>query len=214
MRVVLLLPVFAYFGMVCSSLQLTEILPLPKQTNAWDSTLLVKAFTAAHGYDTSMTNTEHDVIYYTNLVRLDPKKFADTYAADYIKKNVKKETSYTRSLMRDLKKTKPMYELKGAQDLYQSAFDHAMKSGKKGTTGHQELAKRMKKFAPARNPYGENCDYGNENALDIVMSWLIDEGVSDLMHRKNMLDADYTAAAVSIKPHKKFRVNAVMNFGK
>ncbi|MFI5204597.1 MAG: CAP domain-containing protein [Flavobacteriales bacterium] len=206
--------ILTYCGMICSSFQLPDVLPFPKQTNTWDSSLLAKAFVAAHEYDTSMTDTERDVIYYCNLARLDPKKFADTYVTDYIKTNVKKETSYTRSLVRDLKKARPMYVLQGSQDLYQCAYDHAVKSGKKGTTGHQELVKRMKKFAPARNPYGENCDYGNDNALDIVMSWLIDEGVSDLSHRKNMLDKEYTSAGVSIQPHKKMRVNAVMDFGR
>jgi uncharacterized protein YkwD len=45
------------------------------------------------------------------------------------------------------------------------------------------------------------------------MSWMIDEGVSDLGHRKNILDKEYTAAGVSIQPHKRYKVNAVMNFG-
>jgi uncharacterized protein YkwD len=181
-------------------------------SSEWDSLVLVKANTAANV--TYLTNTEKEVLFYINLARLDPKKFGDTYLINYVKREVGKETGFTRSLVRDLKKAKPMEALQPGNDLFLCASEHAIKSGKKGTSGHQELSKRMKTHAPTRNPYGENCDYGNENALDIVMSWLIDEGITSVMHRKNILDKDFTAAGISIQPHKKMKVNAVMCFGK
>jgi uncharacterized protein YkwD len=59
---------------------------------------------------------------------------------------------------------------------------------------------------------GENCDYGNANALIIFMSLLIDEGVSDLGHRENILRAEYKFIGVSIEPHKKYRISCVIDY--
>jgi uncharacterized protein YkwD len=60
---------------------------------------------------------------------------------------------------------------------------------------------------------GENCSYGYDNALRIVMELLIDEGVGDSGHRKNILDAAFKNVGVSIQPHRTAAWNCVMAFG-
>ena len=67
-----------------------------------------------------------------------------------------------------------------------------------------------------RNPYnhvGENCSYGYERAIDIVISLLIDKGIKNLGHRNNILSPDFNSIGVAIRPHKTYRVNCVMDFG-
>ncbi|MCZ6692800.1 MAG: CAP domain-containing protein, partial [Bacteroidetes bacterium] len=59
---------------------------------------------------------------------------------------------------------------------------------------------------------GENCAYGLYSPLDIVMGLLIDEGVSDLGHRKNILNPDYKVIGVAIRPHKSYGTNCVQDF--
>jgi uncharacterized protein YkwD len=66
------------------------------------------------------------------------------------------------------------------------------------------------------NPYyhvGENCSYGYDQAIDIVISLLIDEGVPDMGHRKNTLNDQFNSVGVAIRPHKEYRVNCVIDFG-
>ena len=58
---------------------------------------------------------------------------------------------------------------------------------------------------------GECCDYGHNNALDIIMSLLIDEGISSLGHR-NICLSSYSKIGVAIQPHKLYGYNAVMDF--
>ncbi len=94
------------------------------------------------------------------------------------------------------------------------AQGHARKSGEKGTTGHNEFEKRFKPLLG--KPYvqvAENCSYGYEQAIDIVISLLIDEGIKSLGHRKNMLSKEFNSVGVAIRPHRKYRINCVIDFG-
>jgi len=61
---------------------------------------------------------------------------------------------------------------------------------------------------------GENCSYGFETAIDIVLSLLIDEGVKNKGHRQNILSEDFNSIGVAIRPHITYRVNCVMDFGR
>ncbi|MES2589069.1 MAG: CAP domain-containing protein [Bacteroidota bacterium] len=163
------------------------------------------------------SETEKEVIYLMNLARLNGKLFGQTYLQEYIDNpefSIKKMT-YLTSLQSDLKKlkSKGMKALKPQEDLYNSAKSHAELQGKKGLTGHQNYDKRFKKFAPRYSTTGENCDYGNDTALEIVMHLLIDEDVSDKGHRKNILNKTFLSVGLSIQNHKKYGTCCVMDFG-
>jgi len=60
---------------------------------------------------------------------------------------------------------------------------------------------------------GENIYYGEFTAEEIVLQLLIDEGIEDLGHRKNILNPRFNSIGVSIKPHKSYVYNCVMSFG-
>ena len=128
--------------------------------------------------------------------------------------NQLENTGYIRSVRRDLKKTTDLTPLLPEKDLTAVAQGHAQRSGEKGSTGHQDFKKR---FEPLMgNPYnhvGENCSYGYAKAIDIVISLLIDEGISSLGHRNNILSPDFNAIGVAIRPHKTYKTNCVMDFG-
>jgi len=140
--------------------------------------------------------------------------FAETFLTAYMKENQLGKNSYTRSLYKDLNKTNKLEVLIPEQDLTAVAQGHALKSGEKGSTGHAGFKKR---FEPLMgNPYshvGENCSYGYEQAIDIVISLLIDEGVKELGHRHNILAPDFNSIGIAIRPHKTYRTNCVMDFG-
>lgn len=178
----------------------------------WDQSVLEKCNTAKDV--TYMTDQEKEVIFLCNLARWDGKLFSETYLKQYIDSTETEKNSYVTSLFSDLKKVKKIKSLQPAEDLYKAADEHAIESGKKGSIGHQKVDARFKKHAPSYNDSAENCDYGNDQAIDIVMSLLIDEDVPNKGHRKNILDKDMTHVGVSIREHKKYDYNCVMDFGK
>ncbi len=179
-------------------------------TEGWEESTLKKARVSE---SSKMNQVEKDVVFYTNLVRLDPKRFLETIVPKYIESRNVENSSYLSSLKRDLRKTKKLSALELRDDLYEVAKGHAISSGKKGTIGHQNYSRRYKAVEATYIANAENCDYGSNEAIDIVFSWLIDEGVSNLGHRKNLLDPEFNCAGVAVAPHKKYEVNAVMSLG-
>jgi uncharacterized protein YkwD len=190
-------------------------LPLQAQPDPWDhwKAEVVRSLNTA-GKSKYLNEEEKKVILFMNMVRHDGTLFAETFLDSYVQEKQLENSSYIRSLRRDLKKSTGLMPFIPEDDLTMIAQGHALESGKKGSTGHQGFKKR---FEPLMgNPYmhvGENCSYGYEKAIDIVISLLIDDGVKELGHRKNILSQDFNSVGISIRPHKTYRVNCVMDFG-
>ncbi len=177
----------------------------------WDKKTLEEANTAKNAK--YMSSEEKQVIFLCNLARRDGKLFSETYLKQYIDSLELSRNSYITSLFSTLKKVKNLSLLEPQEDLYNAALAHVNDQGKKGTVGHQGITTRFKKHAPRYDESAENCDYGSDLALDIVMSLLIDEGVTDKGHRENILDKNLTFIGVSIGYHKKYDYMCVMDFG-
>lgn len=182
----------------------------------WDAATFEKANTAKD--EAGYTAEEKKVIYYMNLARLKPELFCKTYFQKYMDSTKTKFTSFANSLKNDLQvKYKPMEVLIVKQDLTEEAVDHAKDTGKKGNLGHftsdgKSYDFRMKKFKNVYSSTAENCDYGNQNALSIVIHLLIDEGQGTIEHRKTIMDKNLTYVGVSIQSHKKEKWTCVMDF--
>jgi len=178
----------------------------------WDPAIVSELNTAADVF--YLDDEEKKVILLMNMVRHDGPLFSRTFLDAYVKENQVKNSSYLRSLRKDLNRVSGLAPLRPEKDLTGAALGHALASGKSGKVGHQGFNKR---FDPLMgNPYmrvGENCSYGYETAGDIVISLLIDEGIKDHGHRKNILAPDFNSVGVSIRPHRTYRVNCVMDFG-
>jgi len=179
----------------------------------WDPGLIDLLYTSR---DLSYMNEEEQkVVLFMNMARQDGPLFADTFLEAFVRENQVEESSYLRSLRKDLERTSGLPLLVPEKDLTAVAQGHAKQSGETGHVGHKDMDKR---FAPLRgNPYsawGENCSYGYAEAISIVIMLLIDEGVKDVGHRKNILNPAYNSVGVAIRPHKTYRVNCVIDFGK
>lgn len=161
-----------------------------------------------------LNEEEQKVILFMNMARHNGPLFAETFVKAYVEENQLKKTSYLRTLYKDLDEVSGLGSLFPEQDLTAVALGHAIKSGKTGHVGHRDMKKR---FEPLKgNPYyewGENCSYGFEEALTIIITLLIDEDIKGVGHRKNILKESYNSVGVAIRPHKSYRVNCVMDFG-
>lgn len=190
-----------------------QLLAQPGVWERWDAKAVRKLHTAEHSE--YLNEEEKKVVLFMNMARDNGPLFAETFLQSYIQENNLEKSKEVKSLFRDLKKTKGIQPFQIEADLTSVAQGHANKTGKSGRVGHQDFNKR---FEPLMgNPYnhvGENCSYGYEQAIDIVLSLLIDEGVSDVGHRKNMLNEEFNSVGVAIRPHKSYRVNCVIDFGR
>jgi len=179
--------------------------------SGWDSITVHRANTANE--NRNLKDDEKQVIFYTNLARANGKLFSETYLKRFMDSTGIKPTPFTESLEVDLRSIENLPMLIPEPDLYNIARQHAIESGKTGRKGHQGFKRRFNNLASTYNAYGENCYYGQDNPLDIVIKLLIDEGITDLGHRFNMLDPRYNSIGVSIMPHKTHGYNCVMEFG-
>lgn len=165
-----------------------------------------------------LTQVEKDVIYYSNLVRINPVLFEKTFLLAYIKNYHIEQSKWTRSCRSALRKTKPMKRLTPKEDLYKAAKKHAHDMGKTGKTGHvsSKGVSFDDRFEHLRKSYDqvyENCNYGFDGGLSIVCDLLIDEGVEDAGHRKTILNSNLHFIGTSVQPHKEYGVNCVQDFG-
>jgi uncharacterized protein YkwD len=200
--------ILALFVITCLS-------PIAAQTHdinwRWDEETVKRARTAE---DTPFLNEdEKKIILYTNLARTNGRLFASTFLDEYLRIKKIKPNSYTRSLYNELQQVRDLPMLLPEKDLYKVARDHASRSGKKGYEGHKGFKQRFTPLMEKYTEVGENIYYGPYTPLEIVIQLLIDEGIEDLGHRKNLLSPEFNSIGVAIKPHKSYEYNCVMGFG-
>jgi hypothetical protein len=179
---------------------------------SWDEEVVRTLHTAANHQ--SLSDEEQKVILFMNMARHDGPLFARTFLEAYLEEKGMKKNGYVRSLFRDLRKSKGLPPLLPEADLTAIALEHARNTGESGQTGHQNFNNRFEKVLG--NPYSrvaENLSYGHREAIDIVMSLLIDEGIRNLGHRKNILHPQFNAVGVVIHSHERYRVQCVIDFG-
>ncbi len=89
--------------------------------------------------------------------------------------------------------TPPLGDLSPSGELQQAALDHAEDSELNDLIGHQgsdgsKTSDRIKKYGNWNKQMGENIRYGNDNAREIIVGMLVDDGVPTRGHRKNLLN--------------------------
>lgn len=162
-------------------------------------------------------NAIEEVVSILNAIRSDPQNFIVEYLNPYIKKNNLSENKYVVSLIAELKAGRKMGTVQLSPIISKISKAHATDMGSRGKVGHNSsdgttFDKRLRQKAKAGGAIGENCDYGNEKPIDIVMSLLIDDGIESLGHRKNILEPRFKWIGIAIEPHKKYRISCVMDF--
>ncbi len=182
--------------------------PLAAYSSEWNNPKYNACNTAAKS--AFLTQAEKDVIYVLNLARMYPALFLETVIKQYPEKSDNgyiANSSYYKSLVDTFKTLQAGNLLTPDLACFTSAKCHAVQAGKDGYVGHE----RSKACKQVTNFSGECCDYGNSEALEIVMHLLIDEDVPSLGHREICLDA-YKKLGISIQPHKAYGYNAVLDF--
>ena len=159
-----------------------------------------------------LTAQEREVIWILNLMRTDPQLFNQTVVSAYAAEHPERKlgnSSYYKSLQRQLATQAPLPLLQADNTLHPGAVCLAEEQERTGAMGHQRTAASCKQMRKAQ---GECCTYGSMTPLEIVMDLLIDEGIEDLGHRKLLL-MPFNGISVAMRPHKTYRLSCVIELG-
>jgi len=165
-----------------------------------------------------MTDAEKEVVFYTNLVRMEPQIFLETIVKPYVRINYPYRNYYVKTLMNDLKSAQPVGLLVMKQDLFVMSRNHQVDIGKNSIKGHKgskgkTFTKRAKPLMQTYYGVSENIGLGYETPIENVLELLIDDGVVNLGHRMTLLSAKYNCVGVAMGSHATYRTGCVMDFG-
>lgn len=113
-----------------------------------------------------------------------------------------------------LRRAKPCNPFLKDKNLCAAAQSWANELGRKGTATHGTLGARIE-AALGKDAGGyraENIAYGSKDAKDILLQLIIDDGVADRAHRKNLFSETYQLIGVGYSTHKQMGGVCVIDF--
>ena len=161
-----------------------------------------------------LSQVEKEVYYYLNLLRIDPPRFAETYAKDYRGVlgwiNGYGFDERQQSLIQQLATLSPMPLLRPNEMLFYSAECFASNGGKLGNVGHDRSGTGCEQNVGLAECVA--CG-GYVTGLSVVMDLLVDagEGNALLGHRRILLDEHYEWMGVAVRDHRDFQHMVVMS---
>lgn len=167
----------------------------------------------------TLSTMEQEFFYWNNLLRKNPTNFGETVVKEFLSQFPEANSSESKSLITDLNHTKAMLPfLYPDEGLIKLARTHAADLKKRGGILSHESAEG-KGFGQRITEAGryrcgaENVFVGTPQALDALILLLIDKGVKDKGHRRNLLDPNFNLMGVSYIQTTKGKAVLVQDFG-
>jgi uncharacterized protein YkwD len=119
--------------------------------------------------------------------------------------------------IRFLTRQKPLPPLAWSKGLAAAAAELADEEGESGAVGHFGKSsggpkERIERQGEWRGTIAENIFYGPGDARQVVMNLIIDDGVPDRGHRKNIFSRAFARAGAACGTHPRFGTVCVMDF--
>jgi uncharacterized protein YkwD len=189
-------------------------------------TFLILFFKAFAAYADSTAEVINEI----NIARMDPDKYVEflqEWKSRYFGRNVKlSETLFLRTqednksvdeAIEYMKNRKPIEPLVYSEELSMAARRMVIVQGAASQTGHVSpdglgIADRARLYGRWITVIGENIAYGLNEPRQIVMMWIIDDGVPRRSHRNNLFRRDFKVVGAALGPHADWRVMCVVDF--
>jgi uncharacterized protein YkwD len=173
---------------------------------------------------------EHAVVSEINMARGAPKDYASILeqSRKYYDRKVlrlpgepplltKEGVRAVVEAIRFLHATKPVSPFIPSKGMSSGAKDHVVDQGSSGATQHRggdgsQAWDRVNRYGAWEKSIGENIAYGSDKARSIVMFLIVDDGISDRGHRKNIFDPDFCVIGVACGHHPTYRTVCVITF--
>lgn len=164
---------------------------------------------------TARAATGDELIAEMNLARTQPAAYAEIVAARGAA--VGGSARSIAEAVRFLRQQRPISPLVQSAGLTQAALAHVLDTGPRGTRGHRgsdgsNVSKRASRFGRWDVRIGENILYGRASARDAIVSLIIDEGVGDRYHRRNIFERSFRFAGAAAGPHRGYGSMVVTDF--
>lgn len=151
----------------------------------------------------SLNPVKKEWFYWTSYSRSNPKQFWDSVVFPILTNYPTLNNSYTVSLKNDLYNSAPLSYVKPNSRLLNTSQSFAKElSSKNASPSHtspsgSSFSDRMKASGISKCA-GENISFGPSDPLLMLVLLYIDEGVSDLGHRKALLNPSYVEMGIGI----------------
>lgn len=178
-----------------------------------------------------LSSLERGIIEEHNLVRTDPQAYAEHLREfrEYFDGNLiripgqavavlsREGAQAVDEAIEFLLAAEPAPPLSGSEGMSRGADDHVRDQGPAGRTGHDGSdgstpGERIDRHGFWNMIFAENLAYGPDRARDVVMGLIIDDGVPDRGHRRNIFDPRLRVIGVACGPHEVYRFMCVMDY--
>ena len=183
---------------------------------------------AEPGYEINIPN-EKDIFTELNIARTNPRAYAEfleNRRQYYDGKKFKRPGEITIRTKEGLQavdeaivflnSVTPVSSLTLSQGLTKAAADHVKEQSRTGKTGHKGkdgwIGQRADQYGTWTGLIGENIQYGDEAARDVVISLIVDDGVPSRGHRDNIFEPVYHMVGIACGSHPQWRTVCVMDF--
>ncbi len=188
-------PIISFAQVGTTTLPTTGIPDLPAKD------LVVVNFNAQYAEIDKMSQVKQEWFYWTNYSRINPKRFYDSVVGPLVKAMPALKNSYSVSLKSDLYKApslpmvKPSKNLEKVAQTFASEMAQANASPSHNSPSGSTFQSRMESIQ-IKYCAGENISFGPAHTALMLVLLYIDEGVSNLGHRKTLLDPTFTEMGI------------------
>ncbi|MEO0312391.1 MAG: hypothetical protein RIQ89_2048 [Bacteroidota bacterium] len=185
----------------------------PFQLSLQKSSFILDKLKETEAYKIALPE-EKECMYWVNYARLFPKNFIDSVVIPFLEHQPQLKGSYANSLLSDLEKQAELPFLIPETRLLESARSHATDLAKRSDEKLSHNSSNGNRFSDRMRTigikfcYAENIAESPQNTLIAVLLLYLDINVSNLGHRLNLFNPNYTIMGVGVsrRPNQQFVV--------
>lgn len=191
---------------------------------------LLTAAPAAAARDIDFEALAQGIVREVNLARTNPGAYADWlkaqrpwYRGTQLRRpgetpiRTEEGRAAVDEAIRWLERQRPVGALSLSRGLSLAARDLVAPQGASGGFGHtgpdgSTPSQRIERHGRWESVIGENVAYGQRTARDVVAAFIVDDGVPDRGHRKNLFNPAFRVMGVDCGPHAVYGVTCAITF--